>query len=86
MLPDEPFPNFRASKSVDRRILCSSESSNDGSQSSKMGKGLVNKPLIQSELKWKGSLTERRIEIIFALVSTFHNFHARNDDQRSGTS
>ena len=29
-IPNEPFPNFRASKSVDRRILCSSWTSCDG--------------------------------------------------------
>ena len=39
--PDEPFPSFRGSKSVDRRILCSSGTSRDGFESSEHVKGLV---------------------------------------------
>ena len=38
-IPDEPFPNFRASKPVDRRFLCSSGSSRDGFQNKKKVKG-----------------------------------------------
>ena len=38
---DKPFPNFKASKSVDRRTLCSSGTSCDGFYSSKIVKGLV---------------------------------------------
>ena len=39
--PDEPLNNFSASKSVDRQILCSSGTSCDGFQRSKIEKGLV---------------------------------------------
>ena len=41
LAPDEPFHNFKALKSVDRRILFSSGTSCDGFLSSKIGKGLV---------------------------------------------
>ena len=40
-MPDEPFHNFRASKSVDRRILCTSGASCDGFWSSNIGKWFV---------------------------------------------
>ena len=40
-LPDEPFHNSRASKSVNRLILCSSRTSCDVFQISKNVKGLV---------------------------------------------
>ena len=39
--PDKPFRYHRASKSVNRRILCSSGTSYDGFQSYKIGKGLA---------------------------------------------
>ena len=42
--PDRPFRNFRASKSVDRRKLCSSLTSCDGFWSSRIVKGLVGNP------------------------------------------
>ena len=41
LLPDWPFCNFRASKSVDRRLLCSWRTSCGGFQSSKIVRGLV---------------------------------------------
>ena len=40
-LPDEPFHNFRASKSGDRLLLCSSGPSSDGFWGSKVVKGSV---------------------------------------------
>ena len=40
-LPDEPFHNFRASRSGDRQMLCSSGTSCDGFWSSKIVKGFV---------------------------------------------
>ena len=40
-IPDEPFPNVRATKSVGRQVLCSSETSCDGFQSSKIVKRSV---------------------------------------------
>ena len=43
--PDKPFLNFRASRSGDRRILCSSGKSCDGIRSSKIVTGSVGRPL-----------------------------------------
>ena len=42
-LPNKPFPNFGALKSVDRRILCSSRMTCDGLYSFKIVKGFVAK-------------------------------------------
>ena len=42
--PDEPFPNWKASKSVDQQILLSLETSCDGFESPKFVKGLVGNP------------------------------------------
>ena len=40
-VPDEHFPNLRASESLDRRILCNSGTSCDGFLSSQIMRGLV---------------------------------------------
>ena len=50
MSPDEPFPNFRASRSGDRRTLCSSGSSCDGFWSYKIVKGFVGHRHLASSL------------------------------------
>ena len=66
-LPDEPFHNFRASKSMDRAILCSSGTSCGGFQSSKVVKGQSGTACLLARLPW--------CNFVITTINRWHSHH-----------